>query len=90
MKISGSTSGFPSRGAALIFQGVNLMHNAFQVSNCAVLVIVKLVNGNTGAANVSVETDSDLFIDESPVVDVYDINDGGGLRIEQVTHTRVH
>jgi hypothetical protein len=56
------------------------------VSDCVVLVVVELVNGNSGPVTVGVETDSDLFIGVSTLVDVYNINGDAGFRIERVTH----
>jgi hypothetical protein len=82
MRISDVLSTVAQWDSPLVHNGVILTHNSTQVSDCTVLIVLKLVNGNSGSMSVDVESDTDLCISgisNSPRCD--DIAQGRGFSV---------
>jgi hypothetical protein len=84
MRISGMVSSYAYWGTPLIYQGVVLTHNSTQVSDCAILIVLKLFNSNAGIISVDIESDAAFWIDSLYAVAIYNLDEGRGFRLVPV------
>jgi hypothetical protein len=74
----GSTSSLTvTQGASTYVSPITLTTHYVQVSDCAVLIVFKMVNSGTSTVYVYLECDNDLYVDGKDSPTIYDISTKG-------------